>query len=370
MEYWMLRQYFMADTVTGPSWWKPPKVQGGNDTGTTKWKSVVLNRLAFPTALSKLSSNNFWQDSIGPGIPWCAWECPGVFDCQTPWDTWTKKHVHKQHHLIHVLPTLSIRTPQNWLFWGPYPCYTGSNPSIGGSKKNLRVKKDLMFKSSHQNIPSTTTANGLVPFGVFPPWLRQLRPSSFSSRRNHCHLPWSWHPRCPLGDPFFNTSQPWGCENLYMYLELWLIEHINMQYMCKILNLTYDLIFDMQYWYTSFHILYSILYQNLEHAITYTNGVALTHAMGTKVTPLLWARKSKQTSHHCQITHHKLQNTQGTAHSDSLSISTDITYWFQPSKTAKANAFWVFWLYICELDMDYHGNVPYFAFAYFYKKNI
>ncbi len=169
MEYWMLRQYFMADTVTGPSWWKPPKVQGGNDTGTTKWKSVVLNRLAFPTALSKLSSNNFWQDSIGPGIPWCAWECPGVFDCQTPWDTWTKKHVHKKHHLIHVLPTLSIRTPQNWLFWGPYPCYTGSNPSIGGSKKNLRVKKDLMFKSSHQNIPSTTTAKGRCFSTVTPP---------------------------------------------------------------------------------------------------------------------------------------------------------------------------------------------------------
>ena len=29
---------------------------------------------------------------------------------------------------------------QNSLFWGPYPCYTGSNPSIGGSKI-LRVGK-------------------------------------------------------------------------------------------------------------------------------------------------------------------------------------------------------------------------------------
>ena len=30
-------------------------------------------------------------------------------------------------------PSLSILTPQNWLFWGPNPYYTGSNPSIGGS---------------------------------------------------------------------------------------------------------------------------------------------------------------------------------------------------------------------------------------------
>ena len=27
-----------------------------------------------------------------------------------------------------------IIDPQNWLFWGPYPCYTGSNPYIGESK--------------------------------------------------------------------------------------------------------------------------------------------------------------------------------------------------------------------------------------------
>ena len=28
---------------------------------------------------------------------------------------------------------LPMLTPQNWIFWGPYPCYTSSNPSIGGS---------------------------------------------------------------------------------------------------------------------------------------------------------------------------------------------------------------------------------------------
>ena len=30
-------------------------------------------------------------------------------------------------------------TLKNWLFWGPYTCYAGSNPSIGGSKI-LRVE--------------------------------------------------------------------------------------------------------------------------------------------------------------------------------------------------------------------------------------
>ena len=30
------------------------------------------------------------------------------------------------------LRTLSILTSQTWLFWGPKPCYTGSNPSIQG----------------------------------------------------------------------------------------------------------------------------------------------------------------------------------------------------------------------------------------------
>ena len=35
--------------------------------------------------------------------------------------------------------SLSILIPQNWLFWGPYPCYTGSIPSIGGSQLILRA---------------------------------------------------------------------------------------------------------------------------------------------------------------------------------------------------------------------------------------
>ncbi len=34
---------------------------------------------------------------------------------------------------VGICPSLRILTPQNWLFWGPNPCYRGSNPSIGGS---------------------------------------------------------------------------------------------------------------------------------------------------------------------------------------------------------------------------------------------
>ena len=46
--------------------------------------------------------------------------------------TMLKKHVgvvrclqvdyHKNKKTLWLLPTLSILTPQNWLFWGPYPC--------------------------------------------------------------------------------------------------------------------------------------------------------------------------------------------------------------------------------------------------------
>ena len=55
--------------------------------------------------------------------------------------------------------TLSILTPQNWLFWGPYPCYTGSNRSIGGSQLILSVlakKKHQFFEWGRYPLPRKT----------------------------------------------------------------------------------------------------------------------------------------------------------------------------------------------------------------------
>ena len=43
-------------------------------------------------------------------------------------------------------PNLGSLNPQNWLFWGPYPCYIGSNPSIGGSKILREAKLSWAMK--------------------------------------------------------------------------------------------------------------------------------------------------------------------------------------------------------------------------------
>ena len=84
----------------------------------------------------------------------------------------------------HHLPQGSLE-PQNWLFWGPWPCYTGSNPSIGGSKI-LRVDT-ISVRIAMTNLPhESSNGQQLAPSSPLQGQHRLCRTSSTRS----CHYDW------------------------------------------------------------------------------------------------------------------------------------------------------------------------------------
>ncbi len=81
----------------------------------------------------------------------------GKYSISSRKKTWQGKLLHV--YILYICPSLSILTPQKCLFWEPiHPCYTNSNPSIGGSLGILRDQHNkLIIKFPPNKNPRQTT---------------------------------------------------------------------------------------------------------------------------------------------------------------------------------------------------------------------